>query len=109
MSSAHQISANRANAQQSTGPRTEPGKATSSRNALTLGLFTMHDFVRPEEDAEYTQLCNAFWRDLNPQDALPHNLRPQLQRPISILPLTQRQRGPAFQLTHTLSLAFTKC
>jgi hypothetical protein len=70
MSSDHQISANRANAQHSTGPRTGPGKATSSRNALTLGLFTMRDFVRPEENAEYDQLCNAFWRDLNPQDAL---------------------------------------
>jgi hypothetical protein len=70
MSSVHQISANRGNAQHSTGPRTEPGKAASSRNALTFGLFTLRDFVRPEEDAEYNQLCGAFWRDLNPQDAL---------------------------------------
>ena len=39
MSSQAQIAANRANAQLSTGPRTEEGKAASSRNAYRHGLF----------------------------------------------------------------------
>ena len=50
-----QIEANRRNAQQSTGPRTEAGKAISSRNALKSGLFTAQDFVRPEETEEYAE------------------------------------------------------
>jgi hypothetical protein len=38
MTSARQIAANRANAQLSTGPRTEQGKARASRNARRHGL-----------------------------------------------------------------------
>jgi len=65
-----QLAANRANAEHSTGPLTDSGKAASARNALTFGLFTMRDFVRPEEHAEYAQLCRGLWADLNPQSAL---------------------------------------
>ena len=38
MTSAPQITSNRANAQQSTGPRSEAGKARSARNAVKHGL-----------------------------------------------------------------------
>jgi hypothetical protein len=38
MSTTKQIQANQANAQKSTGPRTEAGKAASARNAFTHGL-----------------------------------------------------------------------
>jgi hypothetical protein len=38
--SAAKLAANRANAQHSTGPRTEEGKARSSRNAVKHGLFS---------------------------------------------------------------------
>jgi hypothetical protein len=38
MTTTRQIEANRANAQRSTGPRTEQGKARASRNALRHGL-----------------------------------------------------------------------
>jgi hypothetical protein len=66
-----QLAANRANAEKSTGPRTDEGKAASSRNGLTFGLFTMRDFVQPgEEDEEYVLLCAAFHKDLNPQTTL---------------------------------------
>jgi hypothetical protein len=45
---------NRANAQHSTGPRTEPGKQRSSRNALRHGL-TAQTAVLPTEDRESYQ------------------------------------------------------
>jgi len=46
-----QNTANQANAQHSTGPRTEAGKVTSSRNALKHGL-TAKTALMPDEDAE---------------------------------------------------------
>jgi len=46
-----QNTANQANAQHSTGPRTEEGKAASSRNALKHGL-TAKTTLMPDEDAE---------------------------------------------------------
>jgi hypothetical protein len=65
-----QIAANRRNAQSSTGPRTEEGKAISSRNAISLGLFAMQDFVRPGETDAYHQLCTSFWEHLQPSGPL---------------------------------------
>jgi hypothetical protein len=58
MSSAAQIAANRANALHSTGPRTEEGKAKTSRNAtrhgLCAGIALMAD--ESEAKAEFEQL-----------------------------------------------------
>src|SRR6266566_6843653 len=66
MATEAQIAANRRNAQSSTGPRTPEGKAQSSTNAVSFGLFTCRDFVRPEETDEYTQFCTSFWEHLQP-------------------------------------------
>jgi len=46
---AKRAATNRANAQNSTGPRTEPGKQRSSLNALGHGL-TAQTAVLPSED-----------------------------------------------------------
>ena len=51
MASEAQIAANRANAQRSTGPRTEEGKEKSARNALNHGLCAER-VVIDEEDRE---------------------------------------------------------
>ena len=51
MSSALQIAANQTNAQLSTGPKTEAGKAKSSLNAVSGGL-TGRTVLLPSEDAE---------------------------------------------------------
>jgi hypothetical protein len=45
--------ANRANAQKSTGPRTEAGKAASSKNALKEGFTASFAIVLPEEQSLY--------------------------------------------------------
>jgi len=62
-----QIEANRRNAQQSTGPRTETGKKTSSLNALRHGL-TSRVVVLPTEDlAAYQAFSAEFLVDLAPE------------------------------------------
>jgi hypothetical protein len=50
MSTSAQVAANQRNAQLSTGPTSEPGKNTSSRNALKTGL-TGRTVLLPTEDA----------------------------------------------------------
>jgi hypothetical protein len=62
-----QIEANRRNAQQSTGPRTEIGKQTSSLNALRHGL-TSRIVVLPTEDlAAYQSFSAEFLVELAPE------------------------------------------
>jgi hypothetical protein len=52
--------------QASTGPRTPEGKARTSKNAVSSGLFAARDYVRPEEAAEYYQLHETLWKELHP-------------------------------------------
>jgi hypothetical protein len=62
-----QIEANRRNAQQSTGPRTEAGKKTSSLNALRHGL-TSRIVVLPTEDlAAYQTFSAEYLASLAPE------------------------------------------
>jgi hypothetical protein len=66
MSSVQQIAANQANAQLSTGPRTEEGKKCSSLNALKSGL-TGRTVLLPGEDASaYKAHCEAFMEGFDP-------------------------------------------
>jgi len=53
-----------------TGPRTEEGKATSSRNAVQHGLFAKEDFVLPHERDEHFQLWDALMGELDPHGLL---------------------------------------
>lgn len=75
MASAAQLEANRANAQLSTGPRTEAGKARSSGNATTHGLTArMPVAIRYgpfKEDAEGVQgFVDAVVAELGPRTCL---------------------------------------
>jgi len=54
MSTAAQIAANQANAQSSTGPKSEDGKKRSSLNALKTGL-TGRTVLMPGDDAKAYQ------------------------------------------------------
>ena len=73
-----QLAANKANAAFSTGPRTEPGKAKSSKNALTFGLFTLNDFVRENETEDYTKICTSLWTELTPEGTVEEFLTTEL-------------------------------
>jgi hypothetical protein len=67
MLSDKQLEANRANAQKSTGPKSEAGKSRSSLNALRHGL-TGHVVVLPQEDREaFEQFHANIAADLNPE------------------------------------------
>ena len=74
MPSLSQLNANRLNAQSSTGPRTESGKAKSSRNALTMGLYTRTDYVKPEERDIYKDFCETMYSELCPASLLEETL-----------------------------------
>jgi len=74
MTTESQINANRQNAQHSTGPRTEAGKSASSRNHLTLGLYTRQDYVKPDERDLYKHFCETMHDELAPQTLLQESL-----------------------------------
>ena len=61
MTSIAQIEANQRNAQRSTGPKTNKGKATSARNALQHGL-TAEKFVVQDEDPQAWAGCREALR-----------------------------------------------
>ena len=54
----------------STGPKTEAGKARSSRNAIRTGLYAARDFVRPEEEEEYAQTLIKLMDELTPEGTM---------------------------------------
>lgn len=69
-----QLEANRRNALRSTGPRTEEGKARSSRNNLRHGL-TGQVTVLPSEDREaHDTFCNRLIAGFNPENPLEEQL-----------------------------------
>jgi len=77
--SSAQINANIANAQLSSGPRSEIGKATSSKNSVVFGLYS-GDFVRPGEEPIHEALKAALQQELNPRGVLEATLVDEIQR-----------------------------
>ncbi len=70
MASAAQIEANRRNAQKSTGPKTEKGKARSRLNAMTHGLAarTIVPVLPHEDPKELDQRIRSWIEDWQPRD-----------------------------------------
>ncbi len=67
MATPSQIAANSRNAQHSTGPRTEAGKAAVRLNSLTHGLRA-HDALLPGEDEQaFEELRQAFYQQYTPE------------------------------------------
>ena len=67
MASQSQISANRQNAQRSTGPKTPQGKAAASQNALKHGLSAGRDVVFTENQEDFDIHRDALLEELSPQ------------------------------------------
>ena len=74
MASSAQIAANIANAQHSTGPRTEAGKAASSQNAMKHGFNSQTVLLPGEDEAAYRKLCADFLECFSPMNALEEQL-----------------------------------
>ena len=68
MASPAQITANRANAQRSTGPRSAEGKSASSMNALKHGIDAQSIVIPGEDPAEYQALVAAYAEDYQPEN-----------------------------------------
>jgi hypothetical protein len=77
MSPARQI-ANAANAQLSTGPRTEEGKRQSSQNARTHGLTAQHPVIPDEDGAAFQELRTQLQAETKPQGTLQQIIFEQL-------------------------------
>jgi len=82
MSTATQADADILNARSWTGPRTAEGKARSSKNAISHGLFTAGDFIRPGEESQYEELKAALLGELAPSGVLERNLADEIRRAI---------------------------
>ncbi len=61
-----QIIANRRNAQKSTGPHTNEGKAAVSQNAVKHGLLTRHDVISSESQADFNLYRRQLLAELAP-------------------------------------------
>jgi hypothetical protein len=70
MTSAAQAASNAANAQASTGPRTEEGKARSSKNATKHGLTSRDLVIREDERKEFESLQSDLLAELTPEGTL---------------------------------------
>ena len=65
MSTEKQIKANQQNAQKSTGPKTDEGKAAVSQNAVKHGLFA-ESVIKGENEADYEAFHNGMFAELAP-------------------------------------------
>jgi uncharacterized protein YecA (UPF0149 family) len=74
MSSTAQILANRQNAERSHGPVTAEGKSRVSQNATKFGLFSVANFVRPEERDIFKEFETGYMLELSPGSPLEQSL-----------------------------------
>ncbi len=66
MATKAQINANRRNAQNSTGPRTQKGKAKASQNSLKHGLTARKPVINLEDQEEFEQYRDRLFAELSP-------------------------------------------
>src|ERR1035437_3605136 len=69
MATPAQITANRANAQRSTGPRSVEGKSVSRFNALKHGMDAASIVIPGEDPADYEALADHYLQEFRPQSA----------------------------------------
>src|SRR5262245_36800226 len=74
MTSPARAAANAVNAALSTGPRTEEGKARSSRNAVKHGLTSKQIVIAPGQEEKFAELHDSLYDQLAPEGAIEMNL-----------------------------------
>ena len=74
MATTAQILANQQNAEKSTGPVTVAGLARVSQNANKFGLFSVANFVRPEERDIFNEFESGYIAELAPDSSLEDTL-----------------------------------
>jgi hypothetical protein len=67
MTTEKQVKANRANARQSTGPRTPEGKAASARNARKHGLLSQQVLLPSEDPEAFNELLEGLIARCSPE------------------------------------------
>ena len=72
------LESNRANAQLSTGPRTDEGKAKSSQNARKHGLTAKQLAIQPDDQEEFDELLAFYRAEVNPQGPIQQTLFEEL-------------------------------
>ncbi|MBE0659358.1 MAG: hypothetical protein IH602_16820, partial [Bryobacteraceae bacterium] len=78
MATAAQIAANRANAQLSTGPKTEEGKARSSQNNFSSGLTSREFVILPGQEEFFGEWMIGLHAGIQPCGALEFDVFRQL-------------------------------
>jgi hypothetical protein len=66
MATLKQLEANRRNARNSTGPRTETGRAASNANALKSGIYSTREVLPDEDPAELEALSREYHDHFQP-------------------------------------------
>ena len=74
MATLKQIEANRRNAQKSTGPCTEAGKAASAQNSRKHGCYAGQVLLEGQDQELYDRLLQEFMDELQPQTLRERNL-----------------------------------
>jgi hypothetical protein len=74
MSTPAQLTANQANAQHSTGPKSEQGKATSCQNNFRHGLTGMFSVLPSEDQSQYDALLEGLRQEHQPSTLTEHLL-----------------------------------
>ncbi len=67
MATEAQILANRRNAQRSTGPRTQAGRARSCMNATKSGIYAKSEIIPGEDPEQFAQLTAEYYQSVQPQ------------------------------------------
>ncbi len=93
MATPAQISANRENAQKSTGPRTEEGKARSSKNATKHGFNSKEFIVGDDRQEEFASLSESLRQQVSPEGALEEEVFTQLPGLASVKEIHRSKRS----------------
>jgi len=108
--SSRKIEANRRNAQRSTGPKTPEGKATSSQNSRTHGIFVKKflNSATPETVAEIEALAAGIWEHYQPvgmlEELLVQKIVIEAARDHRVLGFEQGFTGPPIHVVACLGL-----